>query len=210
MASERIAATTAGSLKRRISLGLTIVATVGALAAVAVAQHGDLNDPNDVHGLFDVRRVEVGGVKRPRWKVITFASWGNEAVFDSGYALVRLDTFGSSRFDYYALVRSNGFRLLGSLWRDRVDKRDYKISSVAAWRPSRTGLSVRVPLAKMKVGARRAVYGWFVETLFTSGDCRRVCIDRVPDRGRVDEPLPVPSPTVTSSPTPTPSPTPSE
>lgn len=197
-------------MKRIISVGIAGIVAGACLGAIAFARHVDVNDPNDVKGLLDVRRIEVQGVKRPRWKVITFATWGTEAVFDSGYFMVRLDTYGSPRFDYYALVRSNGSRLLASLWRDRAEKRDYKMTGVAVWRPSRTSMSVRVPLGKLKVGTRRAFYGWFVETLFTSDKCPRVCIDRVPDQGRVDEPLPVPSPTVTTSPSPSPSPTSSE
>ena len=31
-------------------------------------------------------------------------------MFDAGYLLVRLDTFGDARYDYYALARSDGFR----------------------------------------------------------------------------------------------------
>jgi hypothetical protein len=199
-------------LRRRIWISLVTSVAAGSLAAVAFAGHVGVTDPNDTRGVLDIRRIDVEGTKRPRWKVITFATWGTKEIFDSGFALVRLDTYGSPRFDYYALVRSNGGRLLGSLWRDRRDKRDYKVGSVAVWRPSRSALSVRVPLRKMKVGGRRLAYGWAVETLFTSSNCPRVCIDFAPDEGRISEPLPIPTPTtsVTPTPTPTPSPTPSE
>lgn len=198
---------------RRISLLLAAAVAAGAVVATAIAGHVNLIDPNDTPGLLDVRRVELDGTKRPRWRVFTFSRWSTEDVFDSGFTLVRLDTFGSPRFDYYALIRSNGFRLRASLWRDRATKRDYKVDGLAVWRPSRASLAVRVPLRKVRIGKRRIAYHWIVETLFTSDKCRSVCIDFAPDAGRIAEPLPVPPPTPTPTPTPsdsaTPTPTPS-
>lgn len=199
-------------MRQRIALGLAAVVAVGAVVAAAGAGHVAVPDPNDTKGLLDVRQVDVKGAKRPRWKVITFARWKPVDIFDTGFTLVQLDTFGSARPDYYALVSSNGFRLRGALWRDRAVKRDYKVSDLRVWRAFDRSLSVRVPLRKLRIGKKRVSYRWFVETLFTSDRCRAVCIDRVPDDGRVAEPLPLPTPSETPSPIPTetPSPTPSE
>jgi hypothetical protein len=39
----------------------------------------------------------------------------------------------------------------------------------------------------------REAYRWSVTSLFTSGVCRRTCVDRAPDATMVDEPTPSPS-----------------
>lgn len=59
----------------------------------------------------------------------------------------------------------------------------------------------------MRIGERRLVYNWYVQTMFTGERCRRVCFDLVPDQGVVAEPLPVVTPTTTPTTSPTPSPT---
>jgi len=200
-------------IARRLTLGIVAVTALASLIAVALANHSQLADPNDTRGLLDVRRVEVKGkMRRPHWKVLTFNMWRPVQIFDSGFAIVHLDTFGGPRFDYFALVRSNGRKLLASLWRDRKTKRDFKMGRLMVWRPTKSSFSVRVPLGKMRIGKRRIAYEWSLETLFTSDACRKVCIDFVPDEGRVTEPLPAPTPSVTATPDPTetPSPTPSE
>lgn len=192
---------------RVLALAVAISAGVSATlawATLALASHSNLRDGNDTKGTMDVTRVETDGMARPRWRIATFASWRAIEIFDSGFALVRLDTYGGARFDYYALVRSNGNKLRASLWRDRREKRDYRMRSLAVWRPDRRSLTVRVPLQQVRVGERRLTYRWQVETLFTSAECSNVCIDFAPDAGGIDEPVPFPRPTETPIPTPMP------
>ena len=173
----------------------------------ASAQHVDVGDRNDTEGPLDIRRVSVEGIKEPKWHVKTWRRWSVESVFDSGFGLVYFDTFGNDRFDYYAFVRSNGFRLLGSLWRDRTNKADKRISSLKVSRPNKKSFKIRVPLRKMRFPTKRLRYNWYVQTLISSRACPRVCFDRAPDRGSILEPgrrRPSPQPTL---PTPTPIPT---
>lgn len=179
-----------------------------------LARHIQLEDPDDTGGLLDVRRVEVSGQERPKWEFITFSPWSKKRIWDRGYALVYLDTEGGNRFDKYALIRSTGFSLEGTLWRDRKVKSDVKIGKLAVWRRSDHSVTVRVPLRKLDIPVARTYYRWFTETLFSSKSCRTVCIDRVPDAGAVEEPLiettPSPTPTITPTVLPTLTPTPTE
>lgn len=197
-------------MPKRLVLLAALVAVAVALPLLAAAGHVDVRDPNDTRGLLDVRRVEVAGSNRPTWHVITFSDWSVERMWDKGYFLVRLDTFGSERYDYYALVRSNGHRMKGRLVRDRQNKRDFNVSKLLAWHPTPSSIKVRVPLSKMRIGRFRLEYYWQVQTLFSNKRCVRICIDDVPDVAAVAEPIPGrepdPVPTVTPTVTPTPSP----
>lgn len=190
------------------------VATI-ALSAImmgATARHLPVSDPDDTRGRLDVRRVTHSGGSRPRWDVITYEGWTKKQVFDVGYVTLMLDTKARARPDYYVLVGSFGTHLYGHLWRDRLNKPDYKIANVNVWKPTWRKIAIRLPLAKMKIGPRRIVYRWSVETLFTGARCRRVCFDVVPDSGAVAEPIPgrvAPSPTPTVSPSPGPTESPS-
>lgn len=209
-----------GAGARRTARVTALLVGAATLAMVvsfgASASHSDILDPDDTPGWLDVRRVITEGSARPRWKVVTWGSWRATQIWDAGYVTINLDTFGTPAPDYYILVGSVGTHLFGELWRDRVTKRDFRVSGVRVWRDSRDSLTARIPLAKMTIGNRRVAYTWYVETLFTSDSCRRVCFDLVPDSGVVTEPLPVvtptvtptPDPTATTSPTPTGSPAP--
>ena len=198
---------------RRLVRAVGLLVAVATLAMVvsfgASASHSDIVDPDDTRGWLDVRRVTTDGGNRAQWKVVTWGSWQASQIWDAGYVTINLDTFGTPTPDYYILVGSVGTHLFGELWRDRVTKRDFRVSGVRVWRDARNSLSARIPLAKMTIGDRRVAYTWYVETLFTSDSCRRVCFDHVPDQGVVTEPLPVVTPTVTPTPAPTASPTPS-
>lgn len=192
------------------SVLVLLAAAVGvavALPLLAVAGHVDVRDGDDTRGLLDVRRIEVTGTERPTWNVITFSGWSVTEMFDAGYLLVRLDTFGDARYDYYALVRSDGFGMRGTLVRDRKSKPDFNVGSLDAWHPSRTSVKVRVPLRKMRIGDQRVTYGWRVQTLFSSDRCPRVCIDNIPDARAIRETIPGRGPVVTPTVTPTITPT---
>jgi hypothetical protein len=192
--------------KVRVWVVIALVVIGASVPLLAGADHLDPDDPNDTRGPLDVKSVRSWGrARRPGWRVITFARWSAERVWDRGFVMVFLDTRRSDRFDYYALVRSNGSKMRARLFRDRRRRRDRDLGPLAAWRPSRRSVSVRVPFRKLRVGDNRAFYRWQVQTLFTGSRCRRVCFDVVPDRGPVLEPLnePGPSPTITPTPTPT-------
>jgi hypothetical protein len=158
-----------------------------------------------------VKKVEVAGKKmKPRFAFITYDGWDKERIRDRGYFLVFFDSRGEARFDYYALLRSDGDRVRGALFRDRKVKADYQVASLDAWKPREKKVVVRVPLGKLRLGNKRIFYRWYAETLMTGDNCRQVCIDRVPDEGAIKELLvkPTPEPTPTPDPTPAPSLTP--
>jgi hypothetical protein len=156
---------------------------------LAGASHRNLRDPNDTRGMLDVRSVKsFGVVRKPGWRIVTSSRWTLRRMQDRGFVLVNLDTFGGSRFDYYALIGSNGSRMKGTLWRDRASKRDRRVSKLRVWRADGKSVSVRIPMSRMKLGAERLEYRWYAQTLFTSSKCKQVCIDRVPNEGAINEP----------------------
>jgi hypothetical protein len=195
--------------QRRIAR-LAIVAVLAATTALvfmvlAGASHRDLRDGNDTRGSLDVRKVKsFGAIKKPGWRIITDERWIVRRMQDRGFALVNLDTFGDARFDYYALIASNGSRMKGTLWRDRISKRDRRVSTLAVWRADRRSVSVRIPLRKVKRGDKRLEYRWYIQTLYTSSNCKQVCIDRAPNRGAISDPNGRTPPTPTLSPDETP------
>lgn len=203
----------------RVAARCALAVCVAATAAVSVplmagAEHTGVRDPNDAKGPFDVRRVEVRGTRTPRYDVVTFPRWTVDRVWDQSYGFVYFDTFGAETPDYYVLVRSDGYRMRALLYRDKARKNDKIIGKVKAWRPGNRSFAVKVPLRKMTFPPERLVYTWWVQTLHTGPDCRRVCFDRAPNGVRVTEPAPgvgqspTPVPTVTVVPT-SPSPSPS-
>ena len=176
---------------RKAALALLVSASL-AIAPGALARTTVIEDPNDARGVLDVRRVAKLGARRPVWRIDTARRWRAVDVRDRGYAVVYLDTFGAPRHDYIALVRSTGPRLVARLVRDRRRERDNLVGYVAVWRRNRRSLSVRVPLRRMIVPDAREVYRWRVQTLVTGPRCRRVCFDRAPNAGPVEEPVPSP------------------
>jgi hypothetical protein len=179
-----------------VAAGIAVVLSWTSL--FAEAGHVPVMDPRDSDGRLDVRRTDVLGTDRPRWKIATYGSWSARGIWDKGFVLVRLDTFGDDRFDFYALVRSTGRAMRGDLYRDRRRKKDVWVSRVYVWRKNRTSVSVRIPVARLATGTDRVHYAWVVQTLFTGPGCRRTCFDLAPDNGAVFEPLPgAPSPTAT-------------
>ena len=187
---------------RRVA-GLAGLAVAVAMSwpLLAGAEHPALRDPRDAPGLLDLSRVRSGAGRTPGWTIATYARWTNRRLRDRGFFLVQLDTVGDGDPDYYALTRSTGGRLSARLFRHRRGK-DRGVSRLGVGRPDRRTARVRVPLRKMR---RRAggTYSWYVETLWTSDRCPRVCFDRAPDRGAVSEPpSPLPTPSVSTPPAP--------
>lgn len=174
------------------------------LPFIAWARHIDLIDRNDTRGLLDIHLVRVGGkTNSPRWKIETWGRWRTDQIWDRGVVLIELDTFGDGAFDYYAMTRSIGTRMVAEVFRRRPgpDKSKFFIDT---WRTSKRSVSLTVPLRRLRRRSTHA-YRWFSNSVFSSDRCRKGCIDRAPDRGAVAEPG-KPSPTVTV-PTPTPTPT---
>lgn len=191
-------------MKARFVLGGLILALV-VVPLFASARHGGLTDLRDTDGLLDIKEVRLHGGGARTWKVITFGRWGTDRVFDRGYALVNIDARGDEHFEHYVLVRSVGTRMKAELFRNRRHKPDYSLGSLKVWRADRRSVSVRLPLRKLRIGAGRTFYRWYAQTLMTGNQCPRVCIDRAPDEGSVEELLvePSPTPTVTVDPSPT-------
>jgi hypothetical protein len=189
----------------RVVLALCVCAAA-AVPFVASAEHTALTDRNDTKGPFDVRRVRVDGVRRPRYDVVTFPRWTTARVWDRSYGLVYFDTFGGDAPDYYVMVRSDGYRMQARLYRDKARKKDRPLGGVDAWRPGKRSFAIRAPLPKMKFPEQRLVYHWWVLTLHTGPGCKRVCFDRAPDTGKVTEPAPgagqspAPTPSISISP----------
>lgn len=199
----------------RVVLAVTVVAGAATLPFSASADHVDVTDANDTRGPFDVARVKVIEGRKPRYDVVMYPRWKNAGVWDRSYALLYFDTFGGEAPDYYVMLRSDGFRMRGTLYRDKVEKKDRIVARAKTWRPGRRSVAVRVPLRRMKFPEQRLVYHWWVVTLHTGTSCKQVCFDRAPNAGKVTEPAPgagqspTPTPSITIVPTPGPSASPS-
>jgi hypothetical protein len=162
-----------------------VTAIVGGLAAAGPA---DTPDPRDTKGPLDVRAVRVRHPKGqpPEWTVLTFRTWTVRQLWDRGYAVVYFDTVGGEPAEYMALIRSDGTKMLGSLWRvAKGSGRDTMVSALSVRRKSQEGVSVTVPLKKMHYGEQRTFYRWWAVTVFSSTKCPSYCIDRVPNSGSV-------------------------
>ncbi|HET7483256.1 MAG TPA: hypothetical protein VFK89_10385 [Actinomycetota bacterium] len=193
-------------MKRRLWI-LPLLGAIVMIPLVAGARHMDLTDRNDTKGLLDVQKVFVGGKRaKPRWKIVTYPRWTPRSIWDAGILMVHLDTYGDSDFDYVALARSNGSRMVAEVLRHRNGKPDKSLFFIDTRRPSKRSDSFVVPLPRLRRRPTK-LYRWYVETSFSSDVCRRYCFDRVPDSGFVTEGAkPRPTPTVTITPTVTPSP----
>jgi hypothetical protein len=186
-------------MKARLVVAIVIVSML--VPVLVLARHIDPRDPNDTRGPLDVKRIDVVRRRTPRFEIITWRGWTARQIWDHGFGLIRLDTFGSSRFDYYVLVRSTGTRLKGDLFRDRARGPDRRLFAVTTWKASRRSFRVRIPLGRLRMPRSRAEYRWEVQTLFVGSRCRRTCFDFVPDQGSVRERNPFATTTTTIPPT---------
>ena len=175
---------------RRIGVAAVVGALVLALLAAgspAAANHTDQTDANDTRGVLDVAAVfHRHDAVPPSWEIVTFARWTPGSIWDAGYLLVWIDTLGDEDPDYYALVRSTGRGVAGSLWRDRRGK-DAFAARLRTNRANQRSVRVAVPFRKMEVGDHRTIYRWSVQTILTGGPCSRPCFDLVPDGGALIE-----------------------
>ena len=195
---------------------LAVVALGAALLLplLASARHVVISDPDDTRGDLDIKKVAIVATAPAKWQITTFGRWNANEIWDSGFSLVFVDTFGTPRSDYYVIVSSEGDRLRGILYRDRARGRDRRMRAVRVRHPQRRVLNIVIPFSKLK---RRdsAVFRWYAQTMLSSNECPQFCIDRAPNDGSVVEPgprptptVPTPTPTVTLTPTPTPTPSP--
>ena len=168
----------------------------------SVASHANVRDGNDTRGPLDIESVRMSDGIRPAWTITTWGSWRAGDIWDSGFLVLKMDTFGDSHFDYYALIRSTGSRLVGTLHRDYKRKQDVRRSALRVNRPDRSSARVRVPLDKMNF-EQEGVFRWMTTASWSSSRCSgATCLDRAPDSGAINEPRrPVPTPTLTATPT---------
>lgn len=170
-----------------------LLAGVTVLSLLGPAAHGrpaELTDPRDTRGPLDIRRVELRGTKEARFRVATEARWTARRLQDRGYLLVHLDTLGTPRFDHFALVRSPGRGVEGSLWRARRGHDPRLLRSIPARHTGARTAAVVVPLRS--VALRRSHFRWRAQTLWSGWPCDRTCFDRAPGRGGVRRPLGAP------------------
>lgn len=172
------------------AVAFAVVVAVLAAGTPAAASHSDQADSNDTRGVLDVAAVfHRHDAVPPSWEIVTFARWTPGSIWDAGYILVWIDTLGDERPDYYALVRSTGRGVAGSLWRDRRRK-DAFVARLRTTRGNQRSVRVAVPFRKMEIGDHRTIYRWSVQTILTGGPCSRPCFDLVPDGGaQVEESL---------------------
>ena len=194
---------------RRSVLSFAAAAVVLVAAAFAVLAAGGRTsypDGDDTRGVLDVQVVHYDKVpdEPQSWTVVTIARWRIGQLWDSGYVTVWFDTEGADAPDRYVLIRSTGFRMDATLL--RISRQpgvpDRPVATLKVWRKTNDGVSVRVPVALLDVGPFRDSYRWWVVTSLTTAKCPATCLDRVPNRGSVEQWLPGMSPTPTNTPTP--------
>ncbi|MDQ3955183.1 MAG: hypothetical protein M3285_06515 [Actinomycetota bacterium] len=176
-------------MRRAIAASLT-AATLFSFAPQAAAHHMIVRDQEDTPGRLDVRRVEVVGSSPRSWIIKTYRTWGARGIYDKGYLLIYLDTFGGNRFDYYVLIQSLKRKLKGSVWRDLKNANDFVVGPTKINRSNRRTVRTTVPFRKLRVPDTQADYRWHVRTIYLKRSCwKAVCMDRAPQGGSVVEPL---------------------
>ncbi|GIU97755.1 MAG: hypothetical protein KatS3mg013_1558 [Actinomycetota bacterium] len=194
-------------IRRSAPVALAL-ATVVAAAAWAAIMPQRVLDPNDTPGRLDVRvvRFEDPPGTGPEWTVITFDPWTVGQMWDRGWVYLLLDTRGDEAADHLVVVRSDGRRLLGSLWRVATGTgRDRYLRAVAAEKVGERAAWVRLPLRALTFGPSRTFYRWWVQTWW---ECEGRCADRAPDVGSELTYRPGMSPSPSPSPSPEPPPEP--
>ena len=193
-------------MKRSICvlLAAAMLAALASISLIARATHQRISDPDDTKGRFDIRVVDTWGAHRDMgFEISTIRRWTTAEVWDAGFFGVHVDSRGTSRTDYYVLIRSTGRGLEGLLFKDRERKRDVLLRKVPVWRPDRRSVRFRFPWDHVVVGDTRIFVRWYVSSIFTNDYCLNVCIDRAPDDGTITTIVkPTPTPTVTPTVTP--------
>ena len=118
-------------------------------------------------------------------RIRTFSKWRVPAVWDKGDLDVSLDTGGDASPEYEAVIRSDGTRVRGLLFRGDAK---YPFRSLEVRRPSARSVLVVIPFGRLSFGRGRWFFRWSVESVWNEGPCAGACIDRVPDAGSPPEP----------------------
>ena len=189
-------------MKRSLGLGALVIVTLLALVLPARAHHTDQVDANDTDGKFDLQEVAFDHEGAPNWRMATFATWTARSMWDRGSFVVLLDTKGDASIDFITVIRSDGRRMVASLFRLRRDGQEIEVTKLRADKKGSSAVSVRVPLRELSIGPSRTAYFWSVLSSFTGGGCARPCLDAVPDTGTIEQPLPgvTPSPSPSAAP----------
>jgi hypothetical protein len=148
----------------------------------------DPPDPDDVGGILDVKRVDVGAGNVWVWNVISRGEWSFRRLWDDGYLVVYLDTRESEKSDFYLLGRSTGDRMRGILFRDDPG-RDPRIGGVEVRHPDRRTARFLFDLGRIGVEPGRDYIRWSAQTILVNGVCSRACFDGVTNEGAL--PMPV-------------------
>jgi hypothetical protein len=147
---------------RRASVAVALALAVGGAilgSALPVdATHTSQTDPRDARGPLDVRTVDFVHTGRPTWRFVTFGRWTPRAIWDLGFLVVELDTRGDQAIDRMLVIRSDGARLVGTLFAVRRDGGQAALGSVRVDKDGARRASVRVGLAKLAIGSARTVY----------------------------------------------------
>jgi hypothetical protein len=177
-------------MKRVVLLGIS-AAIVVASVLPAAADPTVITDPNDAKGL-DISKVTLDAdTLPPVWTIRTFRRWTIFGIWDRGYFILELDTIGGPRVEYRALVRSDGRRMIGRLYRIRRHASDKMLGKLKAHKVNARSVAVKVPLSKLTFGPDRTSYRWDVVTTYANKRCpSATCFDRAPDARTVDQPLP--------------------
>jgi hypothetical protein len=158
---------------------------------IAYGSHQRVTDANDSPGILDIKRVDSFGLVRPARRIITYKPWTANAIYDEGNFLIFYDTALDERFDYYVMVRSNGRKMEGILWRDYKKAPDEIVGDAQVWRPNLRAVVARISLNQLWISKGRENYRWMVQSLKWDGpSCINVCFDRAPENNVVVEPLP--------------------
>ena len=180
-------------MKRSIWVAAALVLSL--FSGVAHADHLNVSDPSDAKGLLDVKRVSNSGGWSPTWRIDTYNAWSRKSILDKGFITVYLDTFGSDRHDYFALIWADKDRVRATLMRDRQEKDDYQVRGLRIRRPTDKSAKVTVGLRNLRLSDDRATYNWYVQTLWSWNECWNVCFDWAPNIGKngdgIEEPLPL-------------------
>ncbi len=175
---------------RTIVVGALIFAL---LFAPAKGDHETVKDANDTRGRADIRSLRMENDRPRKWIFKTWRAWRVNDFFERGYFIVHFDTIGGRHFEYYVFVHAMRRRLGAALWRNRRNGDDRRVASVKVRKAGRKLVKVFVPFRKMKIGRHRLEYRWFGRSIWSGNSCRRLCLDRAPNRGAISELL-VPNP----------------
>jgi hypothetical protein len=183
-----------------VAAALALVLAAVLSPAAAQVPRVEVQDARDARWPLDLREVDASFERNSlRFTLVTWGRWRARAIHDRSFLVVDLDPRSTAR--YRVVLRSNGRRIIGALYRKRGG-RDRPVRRLRVWRRDRSSVSVRVPAAAIRLPSP-GTYAWRAQSLVSGRRCPRVCFDLAPDTGdaigQIPPPTPAPNP-------PTPSP----